>query len=102
MRESGEPFLRRAAKNEEYASCCGLSPRFHHCSESTDREHSELHLCEVVERPDHPWFVAVQFHPEFQSRPTDAHPLFDHFVRAALQHTKRKVSVACPSATKEH
>ena len=41
-------------------------------------------LVEMVELSNHPYFVACQFHPEFKSRPTDAHPLFSHFVRAAL------------------
>ncbi|MEO2069487.1 MAG: CTP synthase [Desulfurobacteriaceae bacterium] len=40
-------------------------------------------LVEVVEIKDHPWFVAVQFHPEFKSRPRDPHPLFVNFVKAA-------------------
>ena len=40
-------------------------------------------LPEIVERPDHPYFVAVQFHPELKSRPFDPHPLFAGFVRAA-------------------
>ena len=42
-------------------------------------------LVEVVEVPTHPWFVAVQYHPEFKSQPTKAHPLFDGFVAAAVQ-----------------
>jgi CTP synthase len=42
-------------------------------------------LVEIVELRDHPWFVAVQFHPEFQSKPTKAHPLFREFVAAALR-----------------
>ena len=41
-------------------------------------------LVEVVEAPDHPWFVACQFHPEFTSTPRDGHPLFKGFVEAAL------------------
>ncbi len=41
-------------------------------------------LVEVVELRDHPWFVAVQFHPEFKSKPTKAHPLFRAFVQASL------------------
>ncbi|POY81053.1 CTP synthetase [Pseudomonas amygdali pv. morsprunorum] len=46
-------------------------------------------LVEVVEAPDHPWFVACQFHPEFTSTPRDGHPLFSGFVKAALaQHQK--------------
>jgi len=42
-------------------------------------------LVEIIELRDHPWFVGVQFHPEFKSRPFDAHPLFRGFIRAALQ-----------------
>ena len=41
-------------------------------------------LVEIVELPDHPWFVASQFHPEFKSRPTRPAPLFREFVGAAL------------------
>jgi len=41
-------------------------------------------LCEMVEIPDHPWFVGCQFHPEFTSNPRTGHPLFIAFVRAAL------------------
>jgi CTP synthase len=40
-------------------------------------------LVEIMELEDHPWFVGVQFHPEFKSRPTRPHPLFRDFVRAA-------------------
>ena len=42
-------------------------------------------LVEIVELPDHPHFIGCQFHPEFKSRPMAAHPLFSHFVAAALQ-----------------
>jgi CTP synthase len=42
-------------------------------------------LVEIVELPDHPWFLAVQFHPELKSRPHDPHPLFVDFVRASLE-----------------
>jgi CTP synthase len=41
-------------------------------------------LVEMVEQPDHPWFLACQFHPEFTSTPRDGHPLFSGFIRAAL------------------
>jgi CTP synthase len=47
---------------------------------------SDDSLVEVVELPDHPWFVACQFHPEFTSNPRDGHPLFVSFVNAALDH----------------
>ncbi|MBE0505318.1 MAG: CTP synthase [Marinospirillum sp.] len=43
-------------------------------------------LVEMVELPNHPWFVACQFHPEFTSTPRDGHPLFTGFVNAALAH----------------
>ncbi len=42
-------------------------------------------LVEIVEVPDHPWFVAVQYHPEFKSNPLDSHPLFHGFIGAALK-----------------
>jgi CTP synthase len=42
------------------------------------------HLVEMVEIPDHPWFVGCQFHPEFKSKPMAPHPLFTRFVAAAL------------------
>jgi CTP synthase len=45
-------------------------------------------LVEMVEIPDHPWFVACQFHPEFTSTPRDGHPLFTAFVQAALSNKK--------------
>ena len=41
-------------------------------------------LVEIIEINDHPWFVAVQYHPEFKSKPTQAHPLFRGFVEAAI------------------
>jgi len=40
-------------------------------------------LCEVIELPEHPWFIACQFHPEFTSNPRDGHPLFTGFIEAA-------------------
>jgi CTP synthase len=42
-------------------------------------------LPEIVERPDHPWFVGVQFHPELKSKPFDPHPLFASFIEAAVR-----------------
>ncbi len=49
-------------------------------------------LVEMIELQDHPWFVAVQFHPEFKSRPTRAHPLFRDFIGAAIEMKKRRES----------
>jgi CTP synthase len=45
-------------------------------------------LPEIVERPDHPWFIGVQFHPELKSRPFEPHPLFASFIGAALQQSR--------------
>ena len=45
-------------------------------------------LPEVIELPDHPWFVGVQFHPELKSKPFDPHPLFASFVKAALDQSR--------------
>jgi CTP synthase len=47
-------------------------------------------LVEIIELPDHPWFLAVQFHPELRSRPHDPHPLFVDFVRASLDRRKAR------------
>ena len=51
---------------------------------------------EIVELPDHPWFLGCQFHPEFKSKPLDPHPLFVSFIRAAYEHRCRD------EATSEH
>ncbi|NOZ04551.1 MAG: CTP synthase [FCB group bacterium] len=48
----------------------------------------ELNLVEIVEIPDHPWFVASQFHPELKSRVNRAHPLFREFIHAAVKYKK--------------
>jgi CTP synthase len=45
---------------------------------------------EIAELPDHPWYIAVQYHPEFKSKPLTPHPLFADFVRASLEHRAEK------------
>jgi len=55
-------------------------------------------LVEIVELPDHPWFVASQFHPEFKSRPTRPAPLFRDFVGAALERARERAGVALETA----
>jgi len=45
-------------------------------------------LPEIVERPDHPWFIGVQFHPELKSKPFDPHPLFTSFIQAAITQSR--------------
>ena len=47
-------------------------------------------LVEIVELPDHPWFVGAQFHPEFKSRPDRPHPLFYGFVKAAVERMEKE------------
>lgn len=47
-------------------------------------------LCEIAEVKDHPWMVGVQFHPEFKSKPTEAHPLFRDFIKASIQHKNKR------------
>ena len=46
-------------------------------------------LVEMVEDPEHPWFIGCQFHPEFKSRPWDPHPLFAGFIGASLAKGKK-------------
>src|SRR6266516_4765073 len=49
---------------------------------------------EIVEIPDHPWFLGCQFHPEFKSRPLDPHPLFKAFIAAAREHREIRSTVS--------
>jgi CTP synthase len=58
----------------------------------------EGRLVEVIELPDHPWFVASQFHPEFKSRPTRPAPLFRDFVGAALERSLERAGERLPAA----
>jgi CTP synthase len=51
-------------------------------------------LVEVVEIPDHPWFVGCQFHPEFTSTPRDGHPLFTGFIKAAIAQNELQVEAS--------
>jgi CTP synthase len=48
-------------------------------------------LVEIIELPDHPWFLGCQFHPEFKSRPMAPHPLFKDFIRAAFEYQKQRL-----------
>jgi CTP synthase len=57
----------------------------------------QRNLVEIIELKGHPWFVGVQFHPEFKSKPTKAQPLFAAFVKAAI---KRQALVAATKAPK--
>jgi CTP synthase len=55
---------------------------------------SDGQLVEIIELPDHPWFLGCQFHPEFTSNPRDGHPLFSGFVKAALAYQQGEVMPA--------
>ncbi|MCL6565505.1 MAG: CTP synthase [Acidobacteriia bacterium] len=54
---------------------------------------------EIIELPDHPWFLGCQFHPEFKSKPLAPHPLFASFIRAAYQHRLRRSAVPAETGT---
>jgi CTP synthase len=55
-------------------------------------------LCEMIELPEHPWFVGCQFHPEFTSTPRAGHPLFRSFIEAALAHREQPAKPAVAAA----
>ena len=65
--------------------------------------HPESGLLETIElsQEEHPWFVGVQFHPEFKSRPNRPHPLFKSFVKAALDHQAEKPQDLIDRVTQE-
>ena len=62
--------------------------------------YQEGRLVEILELPDHPWFVASQFHPEFKSRPTRPAPLFRDFVGAAVERARERSRIAAPAAAR--
>jgi CTP synthase len=55
-------------------------------------------LVEMIELPDHPWYVCCQFHPELKSRPTRPHPLFAGFIGAAREHGKGRAGASAKRA----
>ena len=50
----------------------------------------ESGLVEIIELPDHPWFLGCQFHPEFKSKPMLVHPLFRDFIKASLEYRRQR------------
>ena len=50
----------------------------------------KLDLVEIIEIPGHPWFVGVQYHPEFKTRPLQPHPLFRDFIAAAVAEQQKR------------
>uniref|UniRef100_A0A832A0Z3 CTP synthase n=1 Tax=Desulfacinum infernum TaxID=35837 RepID=A0A832A0Z3_9BACT len=82
--EISERHRHRYEFNNEYRDILGnAGMRF--TGLSPDRN-----LVEIVELPDHPWFLGCQFHPEFKSKPMDPHPLFKAFVKKALEFSERR------------
>ena len=63
-------------------------PQMEHAGLVASGRFEEHDLVEIVELADHPWYVGVQFHPEFKSKPTRPHPLFTGFIGAALAHQR--------------
>jgi CTP synthase len=57
---------------------------------------------EIVEAPDHPWFLGCQFHPEFKSKPLEPHPLFAAFIGAALEQKKLKMRPVAAISEPKH
>ena len=58
-------------------------------------------LVEIVELPNHPFFIGVQYHPELKSTVENPHPVFVHFIRAAKEFAEKKETVKSPSLQKE-
>jgi len=58
------------------------------CGLAISGRNPETDLVEIIEIPDHPWFLGCQFHPEFKSKPLAAHPLFREFIRASLAYSQ--------------
>jgi len=108
MRLGAQPCV--LADDSKAAACYGttrISERHRHRYEFNPRyrnefieaglmptgEHAHGPLVEIVEIPEHPWFVAVQYHPEFKSKPDKPHPLFRSFVEASLKRHGQKAEV---------
>jgi len=97
-----EAVLAKVSKGAEIYGTTRISERHRHRYEVNMRYRNKLEaaglrfsgyspdglLPEIVEVPDHPWFIGVQFHPELKSRPFDPHPLFSSFIGAAVDQSR--------------
>ncbi len=97
-----DAVLAKGSKAAEIYGTIRISERHRHRYEVNTRYRNRLEnaglrfsglspdglLPEIVERPDHPWFIAVQFHPELKSRPFEPHPLFASFIGAAVEQSR--------------
>jgi CTP synthase len=88
----GEPVIHERHRHR-YEVNNELRPRLVEAGLVVSGTFQEGRLVEIVELPDHPWFVASQFHPEFKSRPTRPAPLFRDFVAAALERARSRAGV---------
>jgi CTP synthase len=82
--EIGERHRHRYEFNRDYQE------RLEACGLRITGRSPDGRLVEIVEIKDHPWFLGCQFHPEFKSRPTEPHPLFQRFIEAALRYRKKR------------
>jgi CTP synthase len=97
-----DAVLARGSKVAEIYGATRISERHRHRYEVNTRYRNRLEaaglrfsglspdglLPEIVEIPDHPWFIGVQFHPELKSRPFEPHPLFASFIGAAVEQSR--------------
>jgi CTP synthase len=97
-----DAVLAEGSRVAEAYGCTGISERHRHRYEVNIRYKERLEaaglkfsgmspdgvLPEIVEFPNHPWFIGVQFHPELKSKPFEPHPLFTAFIRAALEQSR--------------
>ncbi len=97
-----ECLLKPGSRVAEIYGAERISERHRHRYEVNDKFTSQLErvglsisgrspdgvLPEIVEYPDHPWFIGVQFHPELKSKPFEPHPLFKSFIKAAIEHSR--------------
>ncbi len=102
--EAGHALLKKDSKAFDVYGVTDIAERHRHRYEFNNayREQYEKagmklvginkdkNLVEMIELKDHPWFIAVQFHPEYRSTVASPHPLFVHFVAAAIEHLKQK------------
>jgi CTP synthase len=82
-----ERHRHRYEMNPEYQS------QFERAGMAMTGTHPEQNLAEIIELPGHPWFLAVQFHPEFRSKPHRPHPLFAGFIEAAIDRHQSRLSM---------
>ena len=91
--EISERHRHRYEFNREYEGC--LQGGGLHISGRTP----DGKFAEIAEVPGHPWYIAVQYHPEFKSKPLVPHPLFADFVRASLENRARRQGRPAEAAT---